>query len=45
MKKEYMKPDMQVVELRRQNNLLAGSVTQDIYNNNYNSGEEEWVDL
>lgn len=25
MKKEYMKPDMQVVELRRRNNLLAGS--------------------
>lgn len=25
MKKEYMKPDMQVVELRRHINLLAGS--------------------
>lgn len=45
MKKEYMKPDMQVVELRRQNNLLAGSVKQDIYNNNYNSGEGGWEDL
>ena len=43
MKKEYMKPDMQVIELRRRNNLLAGSNTELIYNNNYNS--EEMTDL
>ena len=36
MKKEYMKPDMQVIELRRRNNLLAGS------NRNIDIKEEEY---
>lgn len=45
MKKEYMKPDMQVVELRRRNNLLAGSDTENIYSKKYRSDEEEWEDL
>lgn len=44
MKKEYMKPDMQVVELRRRNNLLAGSNTDiDIKSGHYD--EEEMDDL
>lgn len=45
MKKEYMKPDMRVVELRGRNNLLAGSDTVNIYNNKYRSDGEEWEDL
>jgi hypothetical protein len=44
MKKEYMKPDMQVVELRRRNNLLAGSNTEiEIKRGNY--VEEDMDDL
>ena len=42
MKKEYMKPDMQVIELRRRNNLLAGSNTAiEIESGNYVENEME----
>ena len=44
MKKEYMKPDMQVVELRGRNNLLAGSDRYiDIKQSNF--VEDEMEDL
>lgn len=43
MKKEYMKPDMQVVELRRHINLLAGSDRNiDIKEDEY---DEDMIDL
>ncbi len=43
MKKEYMKPDMRVVELRGRNNLLAGSNTDiDIKKEKY---DEDMIDL
>lgn len=44
MKKEYIKPDMRVVELRGRNNLLAGSDRNiDIKQGNY--VEDEMEDL
>lgn len=44
MKKEYIKPDMRVVELRGRNNLLAGSAPYvKIQEEEYN--ENEMTDL
>ena len=47
MKKEYIKPDMTVVELKTRNKLLTGSNDQQIYQKRYRSegNEEDWKDL
>lgn len=43
MKRIYMKPDMQVVELKTRNYLLVGSITRAIKAEEYD--EEDMVDL
>lgn len=46
MKRTYIKPDMQVVELRNRNHLLVGSDVT-IYKTKYREGGsgEDWEDL
>ena len=44
MKRIYIKPDMQVVELKTRNHLLVGSLTTvNVYKENYS--EEDMTDL
>ena len=46
MKREYMKPEMQIVELQTRNHLLVGSDVT-IYKTKYRETDdtEEWTDL
>lgn len=40
MKKEYMKPEMQVVTIKTQRQLLQSSKTEEIYNKNKKYSED-----